>query len=45
VPRLLQLVGVVVLVKFSVINLVRTSDRERLISSWKQRWSTFRGRA
>jgi hypothetical protein len=44
VPRLLQLVGVIVLVKFSVTNLVRTSDRERLISSWQQRWTTFRGK-
>jgi hypothetical protein len=44
VPRLLQLVGVIVLVQFSVTNLVRTSDRDRLISSWQQRWSTFRGR-
>jgi hypothetical protein len=44
VPRLLQLVGVIVLVKFSLTNLVRTSDRERLISSWTQRWTTFRGK-
>ncbi|MFN9692659.1 MAG: CAAD domain-containing protein [Synechococcaceae cyanobacterium] len=44
VPRLFQLVGVIVLVRFSLTNLVRTSDRERLISSWQQRWATFRGR-
>ena len=44
VPRLFQLVGVIVLVKFSLTNLVRTSDRERLISSWTQRWTTFRGK-
>jgi len=44
VPRLFQLVGVIVLVKFSLLNLVRTSDRERLISAWSQRWASFRGR-
>lgn len=44
VPRLFQLVGVIVLVKFSLTNLVRTSDRERLISAWTQRWTTFRGK-
>ena len=44
VPRLFQLVGVIVLVKFSLTNLVRTSDRERLISAWQQRWASFRGR-
>ncbi|MFN7900273.1 MAG: CAAD domain-containing protein, partial [Synechococcaceae cyanobacterium] len=44
VPRLFQLVGLIVLVKFSLLNLVRTSDRERLISDWSQRWAAFRGR-
>ena len=44
VPRLFQLVGVIVLVKFSLLNLVRTSDRDRLISAWSQRWASFRGR-
>lgn len=44
VPRLLQLVGVIVLVQFSLANLVRTSDRERLFNGWLQRWATFRGR-
>lgn len=44
VPRLLQLVGVIVLVQFSLTNLVRSSDRERLFNGWLQRWATFRGR-
>ncbi|MEB3200981.1 MAG: CAAD domain-containing protein [Synechococcaceae cyanobacterium] len=43
VPRLLQLVGLGALVQFSVANLLRSRDRQALLSSWSQRWTAFRG--
>jgi hypothetical protein len=43
VPRLLQLVGVITLAKFAVTRLVRTSERERVLATWRQRWEQFRG--
>jgi len=45
VPRLLQLVGVIALVRFALTRLVRSSDRERILGSWRQRWDDFRGRS
>ncbi|MFN9644702.1 MAG: CAAD domain-containing protein, partial [Cyanobacteriota bacterium] len=42
-PRLLQLVGLIVLVRFSVNRLTRRSDRQVLLENWKQRWDAFRG--
>lgn len=42
-PRLLQLVGLIVLVRFSVNRLTRRSDRQVILENWKQRWDAFRG--
>ena len=44
VPRLLQLVGLVTVVHFGLTRLVRSSDRERILTTWQQRWNDFRGR-
>jgi len=43
-PRLLQLVGLLSVAQFSLTKLVRTSDRERILTSWRQGWNDFRGR-
>ena len=43
-PRLLQLVGLVSVVQFALTRLVRTSERERILTSWRERWNDFRGR-
>jgi hypothetical protein len=43
-PRLLQLVGLITLSRFALTRLVRSSERERILSSWSQRWNDFRGR-
>ncbi len=45
VPRLLQLVGLIALIRFALTRLVRSSDRERILGSWRQRWDDFRGRS
>jgi hypothetical protein len=42
-PRLLQLVGLVSLTRFALTRLVRSSERERILSIWSQRWNDFRG--
>lgn len=44
-PRLLQLVGLISVSRFALRRLVRSSERQRLLSSWGQRWNEFRGRA
>lgn len=44
VPRLLQLVGLVTVVHFGLTRLVRSSDRERILTTWQHRWNDFRGR-
>jgi hypothetical protein len=44
VPRLLQLVGVLSVARFALTKLVRSSERERILTSWSQRWNDFRGR-
>ena len=44
VPRLLQLVGLITVLRFGLTRLVRSSERERIVSSWKERWDDFRGR-
>jgi hypothetical protein len=36
-------VGVITLAKFAVTRLVRTSERERVLATWRQRWEQFRG--
>jgi hypothetical protein len=44
VPRLLQLVGLLCVARFALTKLVRSSERERILTSWGQRWNDFRGR-
>ncbi len=41
---LLELAGLIYLVRFSFKNLVRAREREQLISSWSNRWREFRGK-
>lgn len=43
-PRLLQLVGLISLLRFCLTRLVRSSERERIVGQWKERWNDFRGR-
>ncbi|MEB3319068.1 MAG: CAAD domain-containing protein [Cyanobacteriota bacterium] len=42
-PRLLQLVGLIALLRFSVHRLTRSSDRQKVWDDWKGRWDAFRG--
>jgi hypothetical protein len=42
---LLELVGVIAVVQFSLKRLVRSQDRREVIDGLKQRWQSFRGRA
>jgi hypothetical protein len=42
-PRLLQLVGLIALVRFSVNRLTRSTDRQLVLDDWKRRWDAFRG--
>ena len=44
VPRLLQLAGLLSVAQFALTRLVRTSERERILTSWRERWNDFRGR-
>ena len=43
VPGLLELAGLVAVVRFGISNLVRSSDREKVIANVKGRWAAFRG--
>jgi hypothetical protein len=43
-PRLLQLAGLLSVAQFALTRLVRSSERERILTSWRQRWNDFRGR-
>ena len=42
-PGLLELAGVIAVVQFSLTRLVRSDDRQQVISGLKQRWKSFRG--
>lgn len=42
-PGLLELVGVVTVVRFSLTRLVRSDERQQLITGLQQRWKSFRG--
>ena len=42
-PGLLELVGVISVVRFSLTRLVKSDDRNQVIDGLKQRWSSFRG--
>jgi hypothetical protein len=44
VPGLLELAGVVWVVRYGVPKLLRTSERERLLGGLNQRWKAFRGK-
>jgi hypothetical protein len=43
VPGLLELTGVVWLARFGATNLVRSGDRNKILSQLQQRWNAFRG--
>lgn len=43
VPGLLELVGLIWLLRHGAPKLVRTQERQQLISSLRQRWAAFRG--
>ncbi|CAK6700741.1 MULTISPECIES: CAAD domain-containing protein [unclassified Synechococcus] len=43
VPGLLELAGVIWLSRFVLTHLVRSSDRQTLLASWRERWASFRG--
>lgn len=42
-PRLLQLIGLLVLARFGFSRLLRTEDRDQVLNDWRQRWQAFRG--
>jgi hypothetical protein len=44
VPGLLELAGVVWLVRYGVPKLLRSSEREQLLGGLNQRWKAFRGK-
>ena len=44
-PGLLELVGVIAVVQFSLTRLVRSDDRREVFSSLRNRWTSFRGRS
>jgi hypothetical protein len=43
VPGLLELTGVLWLARFGANNLVRSGDRQKILSQLQQRWNAFRG--
>lgn len=43
-PGLLELVGVVWVLRYGVPRLVRSSDRQQLANGLRSRWEAFRGR-
>jgi hypothetical protein len=45
VPGLLELAGVVWMVRFGVPKLLRTSEREAMLDGLSKRWKAFRGQA
>jgi hypothetical protein len=44
VSGLLELTGLIYLLRFSATRLVRTEERERVFADWKRRWQAFSGR-
>ncbi len=44
-PGLLELVGLIAVVRFGRVNLVRSQDRQALIGGLQQRWKAFQGKA
>ncbi len=43
-PGLLELVGVIWMLRFGAPRLVRSSDRQALLDGWRSRWQAFQGR-
>ena len=43
VSGLLELIGLIALGHFGLTKMVRTSEREKVLTDWKQRWLAFRG--
>ncbi|MEB3263673.1 MAG: CAAD domain-containing protein [Synechococcus sp.] len=43
-PGLLELVGVIWVVRFAAGHLVHSADRQALLECWGARWESFRGR-
>ena len=44
-PGLLELVGLITVVQFSLTKLVRSDDRRQVIVGLQQRWQSFKGRS
>lgn len=44
ISGLLELTGLIFALWFSTKKLIRSSERERVLADWKQRWQTFSGR-
>ncbi|MFM7362197.1 MAG: CAAD domain-containing protein [Cyanobium sp.] len=44
ISGLLELTGLIYVLWFTSTRLVRTSERERVLADWKQRWQSFSGR-
>ncbi len=44
-PGLLELVGLISVIRFGLENLVRSQERRALIAGLQQRWNAFRGKA
>lgn len=44
ISGLLELTGLIYALWFSATKLIRTSERERVLADWKQRWQAFTGR-
>jgi hypothetical protein len=43
ISGLLELVGLIAFVRFALLRLVKSSEREKVVGSLKQRWNDFRG--
>jgi hypothetical protein len=41
---LLELAGLIAVVRYALLHLLRSEDRQKALSDWKRRWSDFRGR-
>jgi hypothetical protein len=41
---LLELAGLIAVVRYALLNLLRSEDRQKALGDWKRRWSEFRGR-
>lgn len=44
ISGLLELVGLIAFTRFCLTKMVKTSEREKVIAIWRQRWNEFRGK-